>query len=190
MKRSARGWFFVLVMVAACGGDDEPGEKDAGNGGNSTGNNTGDDDANGGSSNSTGERMPVTDADNCAEDVATTPGIDCKGVVACGGTPAEPHACPLATHTCCVTGIPTAENVTCYTGKDSCEGSEGVTPCDGPEDCGDGDVCCVTLTPAPRTACVPASDCQGTVFCHTDDDCKAGQSCPESSISPFWGYCN
>jgi hypothetical protein len=188
----------LLLAAVACGDDDNSDDGggntgDGDNTGNSTGNNTGDDGGeNTGNStgNNTGERGdPVTDAENCADDVATTPGIDCKGYVACGGDVASPHACPTATHSCCAAGFPSEETVNCYEGKNACTADETITPCDGPDDCSDGEVCCVNIGASASTECTPSADCAGFSLCHTADDCDPGESCKAFSMAAFWSFC-
>lgn len=194
-----RWWMTVVLMLAASAcGDDKKGkdvstakpEPDAGQ--------TPDEpDAGGGSTGgSTAGKIwkAVEDGPNCAEDDLSTPGSECPGVVSCGGTAAKPHACPLKTHTCCGYGIPSQANANCYEG-DACKGLGAKAPCDGAEDCSNGDICCVTPPGerAPMTLCRPLADCdeksEGTIFCHTDADCPAGSSCGSGKDSPFWGFC-
>jgi hypothetical protein len=195
MERSARRWLLVLVTVSVvgCGGDDKDntGDNTGGNNtGNGTGNNTnGGDDA--GNSGNTGDRVQVTDAENCAEDDPVTPGIDCKGFVACGGDQASPHACPVATHSCCASDFPSEETVNCFEGRSACTPDETHTPCDGPEDCDTpGDVCCVKIGPPATTVCTAATACDGGfTLCHTADDCPPGGTCDAFSRAAFWSFC-
>jgi hypothetical protein len=68
-----------------------------------------------------------------------------------------------------------------------------VNTCDGPEDCGDGQICCVTAPPNVKTQCVVPQHCYTiageSVFCHADADCPAGQICNALAEAPFWGFC-
>ncbi len=164
-------------------GGPDGGDNGGDNGSDSTGSVTG------------GTRVEVTDAPRCAADVANTPGIDCPGYVSCGGDLMSPHVCPTATHSCCVSGLPSEDTVNCYEGKTACRGPEARNPCDGPEDCTGGRVCCVTPPNAQViTECRAAADCdersEGTVFCHTDADCPSGKLCAPPSIARWWGFCN
>ena len=119
----------------------------------------------------------------CADD-PTTPGIDCPDVLSCGGSMEAPTACPTSTHSCCASG-PT--EASCYEGTQC---GEALIPagCDGPEDCSDGQVCCVQPHNGFVTGCV--DDCQGGfIQCHTDDHCPLGESCLQNQFHEFWANC-
>lgn len=56
-------------------------------------------------------------------------------------------------------------------------------PCDGPEDCGDGQVCCATGTPPDLVvACADAPSCAGTRLCATSADCSGGMVCCSAGV--------
>lgn len=211
LSMTRRGVWSVLCLAvslsASCGdsakpkADDTPNDDaDAGkvekDSGTSNGGNTGDDNNgkdNGGTTGST--RIAITDAPNCAGDDPTTPGSECDDVVTCGGSQDDPHACPLDTHTCCVSGPPAETTVNCYEGKAACKGIESTTPCDGSEDCGQGSICCVTPPGAVViTECRAFADCdepsEGTIFCHSDADCPEGKACSSPETATWWGFCN
>lgn len=198
-----RRWWMTVVLVlatSACG-DDKKGkdvstakpEPDAGKTPEPDGG-----ESNGGTTGETGGRKWVLDKDapNCADDDLTTPGSECASIVSCGGTAAEPYACPLETHTCCGFDVPSAKSVHCYEGTGRGCPERGIpAPCDGPEDCENGDICCVTPPGEmlPKTLCRALAECdevsEGTVFCHTDADCPAGKSCAPTDKAPFWAFC-
>ncbi len=173
-----------LALASGCGDDkkadkEKPLATDAG----------GDDAVDSGTADDAGE-VPT-----CADDVAMTPGIECKAFVACGGTLAEPQVCPRATHTCCVSGVPSKDTVNCHLGTSACTGSETVTPCDGPEDCGNGQVCCVSpISAQVTTECRAPDKCddasEGIMFCHTDADCPGGKTCVPPTFASWWGFCS
>ncbi len=194
---SRRWWMTVaLVLAASACGEGKTG-KDAGTpepdaaepdgsdaGGESTGGATG------------GKKwIQIRNAPNCADDDLTTPGSECVNIASCGGNAATPHACPLDTHTCCGSGEPSQEHANCYEGTNACPGLGAPVPCDGPEDCQNDNICCVTPPGkvAPMTECRPLADCdqktEGSIFCHSDADCPEGTSCASNAKSPFWGFC-
>jgi len=140
---------------------------------------------------SSGGRIAINDAPNCPWDDPSTPGSECDSIVTCGGSLAKPTACPLLTHSCCVSGPPVETTVNCYEGKSKCEVLEAINPCDGSEDCADGMICCFMPPPVAMTACRALDDCgEGRVFCHTDDDCPEGQTCTPNKDASWWGFCN
>ena len=116
-----------------------------------------------------------------AGDVA--PGVSCGvGLVT---------QCAQDTEKCCVrsletdTCIPSGE--TCSCGLANCDTMEAL--CDGPEDCGSGEVCCGTLSQSgagyDRFEC--AATCQSTgnqrIACHEQDSkCTGGDICANSQL--------
>ncbi len=135
----------------------------------------------------------VVPPSDCKDDPATL-GNDCPGVVTC--TDAV-DACSLATQNCCVKAYD-AKKVSCNEGT-ACDGLASAA-CDGPEDCGGGQVCCISVTLKGAGAdidhrCVSdATQCSGglitnSVMCHTDDDCESPKACQKIGNLPFWGSC-
>ncbi len=126
-----------------------------------------------------------------ADDPAT-PGNDSPEATACTGA----ATCPYSSHSCCVAGLGDAE---CIDGTTCPSGGllpKARTVCDGPEDCGTGEVCCVAVNPtgASNTCEASCEDVSGLIgvwqLCHTDDDCPADKgSCAADDSFPFWGFC-
>jgi hypothetical protein len=116
-----------------------------------------------------------------AGDVA--PGVSCGvGLVT---------QCAQDTEKCCVrsletdTCIPSGE--TCSCGLANCDTMEA--HCDGPEDCGSGEVCCGTLSQsgAGYDSFECATSCQSTgnqrIACHEQDPkCTGGDICANSQL--------
>ena len=64
--------------------------------------------------------------------------------------------------------------------------------CDGPDDCGQGLVCCAVLAHGGGSSCKPAADCFGgeqVVLCHADADCgeEIGTHCTPAEPGSFFG---
>jgi len=90
------------------------------------------------------------------------------GVVSCGDS-----SCSLDDSVCCV-GL----------GGSSCKAEcgflEAPAGCDGPEDCGQGQECCVGFPSGAR--CLDACGGQDQSLCHDDGDCEGPDSCIECSF--------
>jgi hypothetical protein len=83
---------------------------------------------------------------------------------------------------CCVSLL--SSTVAC-TGPAECADDFAVT-CDGPEDCGSGQRCCMpsgVLNNFCATACLP-----GLAMCHNDADCSAGETCCSRLMSNAYAY--
>lgn len=119
------------------------------------------------------ETSPAEAADDGCEDDPATPGNDCVNRVACG---------PMSCEVCCMKGF--AESVVCAT-DGVCPEDFLDTPCDGPEDCGDGEECCAGA--GEPSMCKPTGSCDP--MCHTDEDCAPGTSCSPGNTLNFWGFC-
>lgn len=104
------------------------------------------------------------------------------GDIRCGG-----GTCELGEEICCSRpGPPTT--FTCQDAGAACPG--GAVLCDGPEDCGDRESCCIRFAGGalPAAACEATATCtgQGTSrACGTEDDCGQGESC---CTNPTFGY--
>jgi hypothetical protein len=138
-----------------------------------------------------------------AKDDPDTLGNDTSEATSCTGT----DECNYETHQCCVWGQNDAE---CKPLDEEC-GSGGLlgliagtpTACDGPEDCGKGDVCCVHVSiDGATSACEPESEigeqggrCPATgligdwELCHTDADCDSSKLCEATDSFEFWAFC-
>ena len=118
-----------------------------------------------------------------------------KKIVRCGG-----GACDTA---CCATFDPptcTREPAACPRTK---SGEGVIFECDGPEDCGGSEACC--LVPGDRTiaaVCVPSGKCSGQfehpryktivspkLVCHVSGDCGAEGVCSSASGMPGLSTC-
>jgi len=127
----------------------------------------------------------VADTGPRADSGAT--GIDCMG-----------STCDPATQHCCITGMPGGGATgMCVDLGTMCMGA--AVDCDGPEDCGGGEVCCARGSLSGITVgCEPASDGCGTggfgefELCHDVADCSgAGDMCCPISMGGFSGaYCS
>jgi hypothetical protein len=136
-----------------------------------------------------------TDAGTVAcADEPTTLGNDCPGVVTCGDAV---DSCSLTTQNCCVKEYD-RDAASCSDGS-TCDGLAKAT-CDGPEDCTDGQQCCISVSVKLNSAeikhrCVAdVKSCSGglianSILCHTDADCAAGQGCDPIHSLPWWGIC-
>ena len=100
------------------------------------------------------------------------------GVVPCGDA-----ECDLSTSVCCV-GLGGQQCAA------SCGAFEAPQACDGPEDCGDGQVCCVGFPSGAgcKASCGPSDQ----TLCHDDGDCSGENSCNACSFpgSPPTNVCN
>ncbi len=87
------------------------------------------------------------------------------------GTPCGGGFCDPMTQKCCVSHTDAgAETRMCIPVADSCGGPSA--SCDGPEDCGAGEVCCRA---GANASC--AASCTGVVVCHVDEDCSGKKCC-------------
>lgn len=133
-----------------------------------------------------------------AFDDPETKGHDAPGHVSCGDAVAD---CDMeAGNNCCVSAAMTTD---CRQGD--CGFGDTTTACDGPEDCGSGEVCCthVNVPLGVTSACEAPSSvangsrCQGgsTIgdfeLCHTDADCDATSFCDTEGDGtfPWWAFC-
>ncbi len=117
----------------------------------------------------------------------------------------DPVGCSNATDSCCVDGPNigsdkgqgwdqgvrcVANSLTCPPGPTGNSTVRG--ECDGPEDCSDGQWCCINIG-AQRVSCVTPDECmavQGLHICHTDDQCDPGETCENSGpLFPWWASC-
>jgi len=139
-----------------------------------------------------GGAMIPTPSD-CTNDPAT-PGNECVGAVTCT---LGVESCSLTTQNCCVKDYD-PDAASCNEGT-ACDGLASAA-CDGPEDCGGGQTCCISITPTGLSSadikhrCVAdTTQCTGGIFnsilCHTADDCEAGKDCLPIMNLPFWGSC-
>ncbi len=99
--------------------------------------------------------------------------------VDCGSVHCDPGGA------CCITST----NAAC---DNQCNGV--VVSCDGPEDCGDAEVCCGTMVGAGSYTEIKCSttctDTNKTVVCHTPQDCPPGKDCTASAVLPGYSMCN
>ena len=87
--------------------------------------------------------------------------------VACGM-----ESCNLESQTCCVTEF----GAQCIEGTDQNCPAGVPQICDGPEECGAGQFCCLTVNLPGEYIC-SSSPCVNTAVCHTDDDCDIDKIC-------------
>ncbi|TNE50142.1 MAG: hypothetical protein EP343_09435 [Deltaproteobacteria bacterium] len=104
-------------------------------------------------------------------------GLPCNGKFCSGDTPL------------CCRSISTF----CSKGTGACAWS--VYHCDGAEDCGPSQVCCVTRTQSAymATSCKAPKDCdalqESWLACHQDGDCKAGTRCCNTNfLAKSYGF--
>ena len=105
------------------------------------------------------------------EDPPVDNGVDPEaGVVNCGDV-----ICDINSKVCCI-GL---SGSTC---EDSCGLFSAAQKCDGPEDCGVGQICCVGF-PSGAT-CTDSNQCPGNQeeLCHEDADCADGFQCTPCSF--------
>lgn len=120
-----------------------------------------------------GETAPIADGGPAdAPIVDAAPGtLDAFVADAVVGTPCGGDICDPMTEKCCVPpsdgGTPTRM---CIPVLEPCVGPSAT--CDGPEDCGAGEVCCRA---GVNASC--AASCTGVVVCHVDDDCSGKKCC-------------
>lgn len=133
-----------------------------------------------------------------AGDDPDTKGNDAPGHVSCGDAVAD---CDMeGGSNCCVSAAMTTD---CRQGD--CGFGDTTTACDGPEDCGAGEVCCthvnvplgVTSSCEPPNPVANGSRCAGgsTIgdfeLCHTDADCDPTSFCDGEGDGtfPWWAFC-
>jgi hypothetical protein len=97
-----------------------------------------------------------------------TAGHEGAGTVTCVARlhdePGDPVTCDVTTKTCCIYPILGGN---CSSA--ACAASQLEHDCDGPEDCGEGEVCCGERMQAHR--CVAAEACSARRACHIDAEC-------------------
>ena len=78
----------------------------------------------------------------------------------------------------------------CIRGTSAC--APYATLCDGPEDCSDGKICCVSPESALEYGIRSASHCKSTAYCigrlahiacHVDSDCPKGMTCSDTTLA-------
>jgi hypothetical protein len=75
--------------------------------------------------------------------------------------------------------------LTCTSPAD-CAGKGGLpVACDGPEDCGTGQHCCMSMGPPLNPGCTSGSCSNGFALCHSTADCVAGENC---CVTTTFGY--
>jgi hypothetical protein len=111
--------------------------------------------------------------------------------------PPPPDAAPLsATISCGASDCPRDSEICCYTNypniTQACSAADQcmnvIAECDGPEDCDNGDVCCVETSGA---TCKPDGMCTGATTgkaCHTNADCPKSNNCHKIQFVP-WPIC-
>lgn len=107
-------------------------------------------------------------------DASDDPTAYTLGSVQCGAG----AACGTSRPVCCV-----GRDDVCREFTDPCKSTDVAVSCDGPEDCGLGEVCCarssrVACDPEGASHCPIAPDTSATIVCHTDADCGSGSATP------------
>ncbi len=95
----------------------------------------------------------------------TMPGDERVGYVTCIHPDPDFHSNCLPSQKCCLT---TGGGYSCAA---SCGATDIYSPCDGPEDCPSGNVCCARFDPNESTYNFCTTDCQFNKKCHADSDC-------------------
>jgi hypothetical protein len=137
-----------------------------GTGGSSASGGTGGSSASGGTGASAGAGGSATGGSAGAAPDGGTVGIECGSAV-----------CTPGTQMCCVSGnAPVMQCVDPNAPGPSCDFS---ARCDGAEDCGSGQSCCMPSGGIIQTYCVNGGSCPaGDTLCHTQSDCtKPGELC-------------
>jgi hypothetical protein len=116
--------------------------------------------------------------DSGALDLLASPAAD-SGAFARGVTCGSTSCDTTRGNVCCETFPPMCTAMPCPRGVQT-------TGCDGPEDCANGQVCCLLVAPIFGSACV--ADCQSTGdqrgrICHTRDDCPPNQQCVQLEVA-------
>jgi hypothetical protein len=116
------------------------------------------------------------------------PGVE-PGVITCGpslGCNVEKDG------TCCITVADfSGPKYSCTKGP--CTGGfiSIPQPCDGPEDCKDGEVCCGAASQQTgasvkcATECKPPNNGQSFTLCHKDSDCSGAETCQVCDVGQF-----
>jgi hypothetical protein len=191
----------TVLPDATSGTDTGAGSHDGGVVGNDTGT-PGDDSGNPGD-----DSGPTADG-GCASPPALFPpkadgGIYCpysKDFSIDGGKAAY---CNVGTEVCCLSPSSDAGLSTCKANSTACPAGDHVWACSAPQECGGGQVCCLTsgpVEPDPKcsgyqktkgffsTRCAAAAECTGTVeagsfidnqyiACEAQADCPTGKTC-------------
>jgi len=100
--------------------------------------------------------------------------------------------CEDATPFCCIPPSSMSGRGTCIGIGQTCAGAK--LECKKADDCGAGDVCCAfpTNSIANTARCVPAAGCVEPLqqrLCEASSDCKAGETCSETSPIFHAEYC-
>jgi hypothetical protein len=122
-----------------------------------------------------------------------TGGVTDKPTVNCGG-----QLCAVSTNFCCWAFTTGGYDVSCKAQTQSCYGTDMY--CDGPEDCGAGQICCGQLIQVGQSQrydtlkCVNAGQCnyssdQRVICGDTPSVCSNGTTCKQSSLLPGMKYC-
>ena len=135
---------------------------------------------------------PVVDTGTVpAADTGTAPATDTgtggsalAGKVNCGD---KGLVCTTASSPCCIAYNPISGSA--FSCTKTCSGFGKISvPCDGPEDCGSGNVCCFRFDGSfsASAKCEASSACKGgtrneAVSCHTNADCPSSMTCLECS---------
>ena len=111
------------------------------------------------------------------------------GLVACGTVVCDGVCCsPAEDQNGVISGECTPTLEACCPGL-PCSALE----CDGPEDCGGGNLCCVyAAARAGGTGCMSPEDCDlfdMGYLCHSDEDCAGKGSCTQDDFYPMMKVC-
>lgn len=129
-------------------------------------------------SGSGGARDPSTSADagraadassSSSSSTSSQNGSTSRKKLECDG-----RECSGATPSCCQRS---GSRATCVADDAPCDGAR--LTCDGPGDCGAGEVCC-GMTVTGLAQCLPVAGCgmvSGERLCNHDDDCPGSQTC-------------
>lgn len=102
------------------------------------------------------------------------------GTVPCGN-----NTCDVAHgEFCCRSAI---TGFQCQT--QSCNSFVGEMDCDGPEDCGPGELCCGVPNGINQMLLTCQGSCTGTVYCGSSNICPAGQNCKADQKLPGYYSC-
>jgi hypothetical protein len=119
-----------------------------------------------------------------------SPGNDAAGVVRCTARrhdqAGEPRVCDVSSNTCCIFEQDggACGSVACSEAQNEFEHA-----CDGPEDCGTGQICCGE--PRGSHLCTAEDACSARRVCHTSGDCPGvSAACvPATTGIADVGYC-
>lgn len=171
----------IMLMDSGGGGTD-------GGGGGTDGGGGGTDGGGGGTDGSVGDDGGIVLMDGGGVRVdGGTVGIDCMGVT-----------CNAMTEQCCITRDPGGGGAmgTCIASDAMCMGATAA--CDGPEDCGGGEVCCARVgLGGASTTCEASAMCASGAYgpfelCHAPADCTDGTDmcCPVMMFGFSGAYCS